>query len=64
MIYQVKGLSDEQRKLSLVEPFNKANIFLGLIEYELNSLLGTLHLIDYISVHIQFDLERYLLTMF
>ena len=40
---------------------NKANIFLGLIEYELNSLLGTSHLVDHISVHIQFDLERYLL---
>ena len=41
-------------------PSNKANIFLGLIEYELNSL----HLVDYISVHIQFDLERYLLIIF
>ena len=40
---------------------NKANIFLGLIEYELNSLLGASHLVDYISVHIRFDLERYLL---
>ena len=40
---------------------NKANIFLGLIEYELNSLLGALHLVDYISVHIRIDLERYLL---
>ena len=42
-------------------PFNKANIFLGLIEYELNGLLGASHLVDYISVHIRFDLERYLL---
>ena len=42
---------------------NKANIFLGLIEYELNSLLGVSHLVDYISVHIRFDLERYLLNM-
>ena len=25
-------------------PSNKANIFLGLIEYELNSLLGASHL--------------------
>ena len=40
---------------------NKTNIFFGLIEYELNSLLGAWHLIDYISVHIRFDLERYLL---
>ena len=42
-------------------PCNNANIYLGLIEYELNSLLGASHLIDYISVHIRFDLERYLL---
>ena len=41
-------------------PCNKANIFLGVIEYELNSLLGASHLVDYISVHIRFDLERYL----
>ena len=33
----------------------------GLIEYELNSLLGASHLVDYISVHIRFDLERCLL---
>ena len=31
---------------------NKANIFLGLMEYELNSLLGASHLVDYLSVHI------------
>ena len=42
---------------------NKANIFLGFIEYELNSLLGASHLLDYISVHIRFDLERYLPNM-
>ena len=41
-------------------PYNKANIFLGSIEYEMNSLLGASHLVDYISVHIRFDLERYL----
>ena len=34
-------------------PCNKANIFLGLIEYELNSLLGASHLVEYISVHIR-----------
>ena len=45
-------------------PSNKANIFLGLIEYELNSLLGASHLVDYISVHIRFDVERYLLNRF
>ena len=28
---------------------NEANIFLGLIEYELNSILGASHLVDYIS---------------
>ena len=43
--------------------YNKANIFLGLIEYELNSLLGDSHLVDYIAVHIRFDLERYLLII-
>ena len=41
--------------------YNKANIFISLIEYELNSLLGASHLADYIPVHIRFDLERYLL---
>ena len=46
--------------VSSPRPYNKANIFLGLIEYELNSLLGASHLVDYISVHILFDLERYL----
>ena len=40
-------------------PYNKANIFLGLIEYELNSLQGA----NYISVHIRFNLERYLLNI-
>ena len=44
-------------------PFNKANIFLGLIEYELNSLLGAPYLVDYISVHIQFNLERSLVNI-
>ena len=37
--------------------YNKANIFLGLIENELNNLLGASHLVDYISVHIRFDFE-------
>ena len=54
---------ERKLKLSLVESYNKANIFLGLIEYELNSLLGASHLVDYISVHIRFDLERYLLNI-
>ena len=44
--------------VSSSELYNKANIFLSLIEYELNSLLGA-----YISVHIRFDLERYLLNI-
>ena len=35
---------------------------IGLIEYEQNSLLGALHLIDYISFHITFGLERHLLS--
>ena len=42
------------------ETYDKANIFLDLIVYELNSLLAALHLVDYISVHIRIDLERYL----
>ena len=42
--------------------YNKANIFLGLIEYELNSLLNS-HLVDYISLHIRFNLESYLLII-
>ena len=58
---QVKSLLNELRKLSLAEPSKKANIFLVLIEYKLNSPLGASHLVDYISVHIRFDLERYLL---
>ena len=49
--------------LSLVESSNKANIILGLIEYELNSLLGASHRVDKKSVHIRFDLERYLLNV-
>ena len=50
-------------KLPLFESYNKANIFFGLIKCKLNGLLVALHLIDYISVHIRFDLEqkRYLL---
>ena len=41
---------DKQRKLSLAESYNKANIFLGLIDYKLNSLLGASHLLDNLSV--------------
>ena len=37
--------------LSLAESYNKADIFLGLIEYELDSLLGASHLVDYISIY-------------
>ena len=53
-----------QMDVSSSRPSNKAIIFLGLIEYELNSLLGAPHLVDYISVHIRFDLERYLLNIY
>ena len=49
--------------VSFSGPLNKANIFLSLIEHELHSLLGALHLVDYISIHIRFDLERYLLII-
>ena len=44
--------------------YNKTNIFLGLMEYELNRLLGASHLVDYISIHVRFDLERYLINIF
>ena len=43
--------------------YNKTNIFIGLMEYELNGLLSALHLVDYTSAHIRFDLERYLLNI-
>ena len=46
--------------LPFLEPYNKANIFLRLIEYELNNLLGVLRLVNYVSVHIRFIIERYL----
>ena len=62
--HEVKDLLDVQKKLlSLAESSSEANIFLGLIEYELNSLLGASHHVDYISRHTRFDLERYLLNM-
>ena len=35
---------------------------IGLIEYEQNSLLSALHLVDYISFHITFCLEIHLLS--
>ena len=41
--------------MSFTESYDTGNIFLSLIEYELNSLL-----VDYISVHIWFDLGWYL----
>ena len=43
-------------KLSLVDSYNKGNIFIGIIEYDVNSLLGASHLV-YHTVHIRFDLE-------
>ena len=39
-------------KLCLVEPHDKANVFIGLIKYELINSLAS-HLVDYISVHIR-----------
>ena len=56
----IEAHGDIPMNVSSPGPYNKANIFLGLIEYELNSLLGASHLVDYIAVHILFDLERYL----
>ena len=49
--------------LSSSGPSNKANIFLGLIDYELNSLLAASQLVNYISVYFLFDLKRYLLNI-
>ena len=46
------------------EPYVKANVFLGLIYYELNSLLVASHILDYIAVHVRFGLERYLLICY
>ena len=40
----------------------ETDIIIGLIEYGQNSLLGASHLVDYISFHIQFGLERHLLS--
>ena len=45
------------------EAYNEANIFLGLIEYELNSLLCVPYPVDHISVLSRFDLERCLLNI-
>ena len=42
--YQVKGLLDELRKLSLAESYNKANIFHVLIEYELLNISENLQM--------------------
>ena len=44
--------------VSSSRPSNEANVFLSLIEYELNSLRAA-----NISVHVSFDLERYLLNI-
>ena len=38
--------------------------FLSNIDYELNSLLDASHLVDYISVHIRFNLKRYFLNIY
>ena len=43
--------------VSFSGPSNKENIIFGLIEYELNTIRGA------ISVHIRFELERYLLNI-
>ena len=46
-----EAYGDMPMNVSSPRLYNKANIFLGLIEYELNSLLSALHLVDYISTH-------------
>ena len=45
--------------VSFAQPSNKIYASLGLIRYELYSLLSTSHLMGYISVHTRFDLERF-----
>ena len=63
--YDTEAYGDMPMNVSSLRLYNKANIFLVLIEYELNSLLGAVHfVVDYISVHIRFDLERYLLNIY
>ena len=59
----IEAYGDIPMNVSSLRLYNKANIFLGLVEYELNNLLGASHLVDYMSVHIRFDLERYLLNI-
>ena len=41
----------------------EANIFLSLIDYELNSLLSASNIVDCISDHTRLDLERYSLNI-
>ena len=57
---------DEQRKccLWLNHIIKQISFSVSSNVHELNSLLGSSHLVDYISVHIRFDLERYLLIIF
>ena len=43
----IEGYGDMPMNVSSPGLYNKENIFLGLIEYELNSLLGASHPIDY-----------------
>ena len=64
-----KVVQDEQRKLSFAESYNKANIFLGLIEYELNNLFLALFILNREkmtskSPHCQFDPDSFCRKMF
>ena len=49
MLVRLAEALGEQRKLSLVEPFNKTNIFVSLIDYERSSLLEDWHLRPHMS---------------
>ena len=59
----IERYGDMPMNLSSPGLYDKAKIFLGLIEYELNSLLFASYLVDHTTVHIQFDLERYLVII-
>ena len=51
---EIEACADE---LPSPESSNNTNIFLGLTKYELNSLLGALHLVDYVSVQMDSALQ-------
>ena len=59
----IETYGDMLMNVSSPRLYNEKSIFLGLIKYELNSPLDASHLVDYIQIHIQFDLREYLLII-